>query len=546
MFSVKSIGFNFLISIPLIFLLVFWYIFSVDIPFYDDVMVLAFNRNISIQGFNYLTFKQLFANYNEHIIVTTKLIFWLNYKVFGYINISYVAFQGLIFYLIFILLFIKYAAGQNNYVKLFIVFMLTSLIYDEGYLWAMSNIQNFASLLFTFLSIVYISRKKIKWSFFFLFLGIISSAQTLVIIPIWLLALVYIKKFNWNLIGLLIIILIFYFSGYQNTGLKPELNAFLNSFTKSRILNILTFYTPPFGSLGKTFTIVYFCFEFLLLLFVLYNIILDYRKTQLTAQKIIVASTLLWASSIVFLTFIVRVEIESRYLLYSILKTTCVYLYLFLMSTKLNLAKTLVPLSIFFYLTTFFPSIVKAKNWYVGSSSLKFNLLKNKKTFFFGTDDVDARQVEHYYIDLKPNEIINIPNRLNGRIFNHLLLFNQISNEQINSPKFNKHISPLISQNLQRPMLIGKNIKIDSLSPFIVYENKLSASNLFDTYFILLKSKEYSLLFNYQNELKTFPQFAINDKFENKIVINKITIPYGQYDMYFIQNSLKWSHFYSN
>jgi hypothetical protein len=546
MFSVKSIGFNFLISIPLIFLLVFWYIFSVDIPFYDDVMVLAFNRNISIQGFNYLTFKQLFANYNEHIIVTTKLIFWLNYKVFGYINISYVAFQGLIFYLIFILLFIKYAAGQNNYVKLFIVFMLTSLIYDEGYLWAMSNIQNFASLLFTFLSIVYISRKKIKWSFFFLFLGIISSAQTLVIIPIWLLALVYIKKFNWNLIGLLIIILIFYFSGYQNTGLKPELNAFLNSFTKSRILNILTFYTPPFGSLGKTFTIVYFCFEFLLLLFVLYNIILDYRKTQLTAQKIIVASTLLWASSIVFLTFIVRVEIESRYLLYSILKTTCVYLYLFLMSTKLNLAKTLVPLSIFFYLTTFFPSIVKAKNWYVGSSSLKFNLLKNKKTFFFGTDDVDARQVEHYYIDLKPNEIINIPNRLNGRIFNHLLLFNQISNEQINSPKFNKHISPLISQNLQRPMLIGKNIKIDSLSPFIVYENKLSASNLLDTYFILLKSKEYSLLFNYQNELKTFPQFAINDKFENKIVINKITIPYGQYDMYFIQNSLKWSHFYSN
>jgi hypothetical protein len=546
MFSVKSIGFNFLISIPLIFLLVFWYIFSVDIPFYDDVMVLAFNRNISIQGFNYLTFKQLFANYNEHIIVTTKLIFWLNYKVFGYINISYVAFQGLIFYLIFILLFIKYAAGQNNYVKLFIVFMLTSLIYDEGYLWAMSNIQNFASLLFTFLSIVYISREKIKWSFFFLFLGIISSAQTLVIIPIWLLALVYIKKFNWNLIGLLIIILIFYFSGYQNTGLKPELNAFLNSFTKSRILNILTFYTPPFGSLGKTFTIVYFCFEFLLLLFVLYNIILDYRKTQLTAQKIIVASTLLWASSIVFLTFIVRVEIESRYLLYSILKTTCVYLYLFLISTKLNLAKTLVPLSIFFYLTTFFPSIVKAKNWYVGSSSLKFNLLKNKKTFFFGTDDVDARQVEHYYIDLKPNEIINIPNRLNGRIFNHLLLFNQISNEQINSPKFNKHISPLISQNLQRPMLIGKNIKIDSLSPFIVYENKLSASNLFDTYFILLKSKEYSLLFNYQNELKTFPQFAINDKFENKIVINKITIPYGQYDMYFIQNSLKWSHFYSN
>ena len=76
MSSIKKFEFKLLFFyLPIVFLLAFWYIFSVDIPWFDDVMVLAANRNISIQGFNVATLKELFANYNEHIIFVTKLIF---------------------------------------------------------------------------------------------------------------------------------------------------------------------------------------------------------------------------------------------------------------------------------------------------------------------------------------------------------------------------------------------------------------------------------------------------------------------------------------
>ena len=150
---------------PLLFLFIYWIVFSVDIPWYDDVMVLAFNRNVQTQGFNFTILKQLFANYNEHILVVTKLIFWLNYKCLGYINLSYISLQGIIIYLTFIYQLIR-ETNRTIYSNIIILFTLSSLMYNEGYLWAMTNIQNFASLLFTFNSMIAIADKKIKLSLF--------------------------------------------------------------------------------------------------------------------------------------------------------------------------------------------------------------------------------------------------------------------------------------------------------------------------------------------------------------------------------------------
>lgn len=536
MLSFKNLGLKLFFLLPLIILLAYWYVFSVDIPWYDDVMVLAFNRNISIQGFDFTTLKQLFANYNEHIIVITKLVFWLNYKLLGYINLSYIALEGVFIYITFILLFIYYAINNNWYFKIIAVYMLSSLVYDEGYLWAMSNISNFASLIFTFISIILVARNKIIWSSLFLFLGVISCAQSLLFLPIWVLVLIYNEKFNWKIVLFLIVIIFFFFSGYQNTGIRPDFKSILLSFNKERILNIITFWVPPFGSLGFKFTIIYFCFEFLMLLVILYNIIVDYFNKQLTTQKLIIASLLIWSLLILSITFIMRTEIESRYLIFPIIKTTCVYLYFFELKSNKLISKFFVFLSVFFYLSTFLPSIVKAKNNYISMSNLKYNLLKNKMSFFFGTQDVDARKIKPYYFDLKPNEIVSIPKRLDGRIFSNLLLFNQISYEYVKSPKFDKKLSPLISQDSTKYKLLAQNIVIDSLSSDIVYQNKLLSNNLLDTYFILLKSKELSLLFNFYNEVPTLPKFAHSRKFVNQIVVHKNTIPYGHYKMYLIRN----------
>lgn len=532
---IKSFGIKLLLLFPLILLLIYWYVFSIDIPWYDDVMVIAFNRNVENQGFNYQVFRQLIANYNEHIIVITKLIFWLNYKCFGYLNLSFLALQGMLFYISFILILLKYI-GRSVFSSIIILFILSSLIYDEGYLWAMSSISNFASLLFTLMSIINISRQKIKLSLFFLFLGLISCAQTLIYIPIFILISYYHEKLNWKILFFIILLLVFYFSGYEKTGIRPDLKSVFNSFNKERIYAILTFYAIPFGSLGIYFNIIYAGLEFLLFLFVIYKIIFDFKKKQLTKRKIILASLLLWSYIIISFTFVVRVELESRYLIYSNIKTACIFLYFLEIKPNKKIAWCLSFLSILFFFITLFPALIKAKNTHLEMNGLKHNLLNNKMVYFFSTDDVDARKIKPYYKDLGNAELIKIPNRLNGRLFNHLLLFNQISNEQMRSIKFEKKLSSYFNLNYEKPLLLAKNIVIDSSSKFIVYQNNISSKNLFDSYAILLKSNSLQIQFNYKTKIPTITQYLFTQTLMNHIVIYKNTLPYGDYDMYLIKN----------
>jgi len=94
---------NILFIFPLFILLSFIFIFSVDVPWFDDVMIIAFVRNLEINGWDFRILQQLFTNYNEHILVVTKLLFWLNQKIFGYINLSFLSLQGLLFYISFII-----------------------------------------------------------------------------------------------------------------------------------------------------------------------------------------------------------------------------------------------------------------------------------------------------------------------------------------------------------------------------------------------------------------------------------------------------------
>jgi len=234
MIKIKTFGIKLFVILPILFLFLYWYVFSVDIPWYDDVMIIAFNRNILTQGFNYAVFKQLIANYNEHILVVTKLIFWLNHMCIGYINLKYISLQGILIYIAFIYLFAR-QTNRSIYSNIIIIFTLSSLMYNEGYLWAMTSIQNFTSLLFTLISIILIADKKIKLSLFFLFLGLISSAQTLIFIPILILITHYHEKLNWKIISILILLILLYFSGYEKTDIQPDIKHILHSFNKTKI-----------------------------------------------------------------------------------------------------------------------------------------------------------------------------------------------------------------------------------------------------------------------------------------------------------------------
>lgn len=512
--------------------------FSVDIPWYDDVMIIAFNRNIVTQGFNFAILKQLIANYNEHILVVTKLIFQLNHKCLGYINLRYISLQGILIYISFIYLFIR-QTNRSIYSNIIILFTLSSLMYNEGYLWAMTSIQNFASLLFTFISIILFAGKKIKSGLFVLVLGLISSAQTLIFIPILILIAHYHEKLNWKLVLILILLILFYFSGYEKTGVQPDVKSMLLSFNKERISNIINFYAAPFGSLGTTFSIFYSAFEFILSIYIFYNIILGFQHKTLTKRKIILASLLLWSTLILYFTFLIRVELESRYLIYANIKTACLFLYMIEIKSSKKMEWSFSIVAILFYFITLFPAILKAKNTSFAMNGLKQNLIVNKMIFSYSTDDVDSRKVNPYYKDLNKLDFIQIPNRLNGRNYNHLLLFNQISNEQIRSPKFKKESIPIFNLAANNPKLLAKKINIDSLSSFVVYQNKINAENIFDAYAILLKSDKLSIQFNYSTDVIPLPTYILNRQLDHQIVIYKNMVPYGKYDMYLITNSGK-------
>lgn len=167
-------------------------------------------------------------------------------------------------------------------------------------------------------------------------------------------------------------------------------------------------------------------------------------------------------------------------------------------------------------------------------NELKFNLLKNKMTYFYSTDDVDTRKITPYYKELN-NKIINIPNRLNGRRSSHLLLFNQISNEQISSHQFSKKFIGIFNINAGRATLINKKIVVDSLGEFTVYQNSISSKNLFETFAIILKSKDLSIQYAYEIKMLTLTQYFLKQPLVNQIAIYKNSLPYGEYDMYLIK-----------
>lgn len=192
--------------------------------------------------------------------------------------------------------------------------------------------------------------------------------------------------------------------------------------------------------------------------------------------------------------------------------------------------------TILFYYS--FSGYFKSKNTSFAMNGLKQNLIVNKMIFSYSTDDVDSRKVNPYYKDLNKLDFIQIPNRLNGRNYNHLLLFNQISNEQIRSPKFKKESIPIFNLAANNPKLLAK-INIDSLSSFVVYQNKINAENIFDAYAILLKSDKLSIQFNYSTDVIPLPTYILNRQLDHQIVIYKNMVPYGKYDMYLITNSGK-------
>jgi len=383
----------------------------------------------------------------------------------------------------------------------------------------MSSIQNFASLFFSFLSLLYISKQKFTQSVIFLILGLISSGQSLVFLPIWILILIYFDLLNWKITLCILFGMAFYFSGYEKTG------TFLLSFDKQRIIDFLTLIFPPFGNLGLIFTIFYSFVEFTIFCYVTYRIIIDFKNKSLDSQKIIVAGIMFWAIGVLMSTFIVRVGIESRYQLYSILKTTSLYIYFYLLFPNYTVKKGILFFSLLFYLTTFLPSLIKAKNTHLSMMTLKYNLNANRKIYFYGTNDIDARKLNPYYRDLKSDEIVKIPKRLNGVIYSHLLMYNQIANNHLISSKSKKVQSLLFNQSTLKRELISKNIKVDKQSKDIIFEDKKEVNNLLKNYYILLTSTSDSLLYNYKSDFRS-----------NSIVINKVYVPYGNYDIYLLEN----------
>lgn len=167
----------FLISIYLIHWGAIWQ-YAIDVPHYDEWQEL-------LPGQNIFTFAWFFKQHNEHWIITTKILNWINYQLFAW-NFAYQ--QIFNFALYGCLLAVYYSTllklqFRETIFAPFFIFLLSDVAW-ENHSWAFQS-QFHLYLLFHLLAVRFLSRSAALtfcdagWAAFFSLLSIISFSAAL-------------------------------------------------------------------------------------------------------------------------------------------------------------------------------------------------------------------------------------------------------------------------------------------------------------------------------------------------------------------------------
>ena len=237
----------------------FWILlkYTVNIPVNDDYGVLDnFNKLICSNSFSE-KLKFLFAQHNEHRIVYDRLWFLISYKINSQINFNLLSFVGNLSLLgIFLLLRKRTLIFKDNY---FILFPLSVLIFNlsfhENITFPMASLANFTVILFSLLSIYYLTleekkAKNILFSLIFFLFAVYTQAGGLFVLPTALVLLFLRKEYKtmlyFAIVGFLICLI--YFIGYEKPFNSPSIIQSISSYNINSLLYTITFLGNAFAN----------------------------------------------------------------------------------------------------------------------------------------------------------------------------------------------------------------------------------------------------------------------------------------------------------
>lgn len=135
-------------------------IFSYNFPISDDFALLEFVTNIVTSSDLTRNLRLLYIQHNEHIIITTKLVYLLDYWLFDELNFNRLILIGNVFHLGTFYIFIKHSPKnfkQQHYLFIFSACMIFQFGSAESMLWSMAAISNYLVIMLALLTLSLLS-----------------------------------------------------------------------------------------------------------------------------------------------------------------------------------------------------------------------------------------------------------------------------------------------------------------------------------------------------------------------------------------------------
>ena len=217
------------------FIIYFFYIFfaiTSNIPINDDYGVLNNFTDIINSNSFFDKIKLFFKQHNEHRILYDKLWFFIDYKISQQVNFNHLSLIGNLSLIGVFIFFLKKFKGKtdNTIYLLPLAVLIFNISFHENITFAMAGLSNFTIVLFSLLSIHFITKNELNnrnfaLSVLFLIFSVFTQGAGLFLVLIIASILLYKKenKYLYKFLFIAIILIFIYFIDYQKPPNSPEI-----------------------------------------------------------------------------------------------------------------------------------------------------------------------------------------------------------------------------------------------------------------------------------------------------------------------------------
>lgn len=329
-FSIKNIVFYLLLLAPIGLAMRFLSLYALNLPFGDDLMTLKFFLDLQETTTVSEKISLFFAQHNEHRIVLTRIIAWLQYKMTGEIDLRYWNWSALGSLGIILIVFYRHLQKKQAILLILpLSWLLFAPISYSNLLVAMQN-SNFFILVFAVLTLYCLQsarRYALPLAFLSSFLAMFSNGGGYILLLVGALVLIIQKRFDSLAAWLIwsVALLFAYFYGFHAVSYHPAPLDALRQEPQTVVL----FFCNLLGSIAKWQILAAPLGIILVFIFVLITYLQYYKKNIFIYSVLFFCFLVAASASLTRASFGAEVGLLSKYSIYGvvILMGYCVVAY---------------------------------------------------------------------------------------------------------------------------------------------------------------------------------------------------------------------------